>query len=137
MLWLIFALLSAFFAALVAIFGKIGVRGVDPTVATAIRAVVMTVFALVIVFASRKSLLNIDRKSVLYVALSGVAGVLSWIFYFAALKYGKVSQIVPVDRASLLIAIALAAIFLGEKISLKTAIGALLVFLGILIISLR
>lgn len=96
----------------------------------------MTVFALVIVFASRKSLLNIDRKSVLYVALSGVAGVLSWIFYFAALKYGKVSQIVPVDRASLLIAIALAAIFLGEKISLKTAIGALLVFLGILIISL-
>jgi len=137
MLWLIFALLSAFFAALVAIFGKIGIRGVDPAVATTVRAAVMVVFALIFTFASSKSLLDIDKKSLFYIALSGLAGVLSWIFYFAALKYGKVSQVVPVDRASLLITIALAAIFLGEKLSFKTIAGAVLVFIGILIISLK
>ncbi|MFA6271575.1 MAG: EamA family transporter [Patescibacteria group bacterium] len=138
--WIIYALLSAFTAALVAIFGKIGLQGIDTNVATAIRAVVMALFLIGIIFIQGK-LVDIkpvftNHKALLYIVLSGVAGAVSWLFYFIALKNAKVSQIVPIDRLSVVFALLLAFIILGEKISLQAWIGAVLAVIGGILIAL-
>ncbi|MBN2421972.1 EamA family transporter [Candidatus Woesearchaeota archaeon] len=139
-LWLIFALLSAFTAALVGIFGKIGLEGIDANTATAIRAVVMALFLIGVVIMQGKlshiSSIVSNNKAMLYIFLSGIAGALSWLFYFIAIKLGKVSQVVPIDRLSVVFAIVLAFLILGEKISLKTGIGAALIASGAIIIAL-
>jgi transporter family protein len=137
-LWLIFALLSAVSAAAVAIFGKIGLQGIDPNTATAIRAIVMALFLVTFVliqdrFANLSSILA-NKKAVFYIVLGGVAGALSWLFYFIALKLGKVQQVAPIDRLSVVFAIILAFLFLGEKITLKVGIGAALVTAGAILI---
>jgi bacterial/archaeal transporter family protein len=139
-LWVIFALLSAASAALVAIFGKIGLQGIDTNTATAIRAVIMAVFLIGVVIVQGKlgevkGILS-GSRTMLFIILSGIAGALSWLFYFIALKNAKVSQIVPIDRMSVVFALVLAFIFLGEKISLKAAIGAALVVAGGIMIAL-
>lgn len=138
--WIIFALLSAVFAALVAIFGKVGLQGVDTNTATAIRAIVMAVFLITIIIVEGKlhnfKTIILNNKAIFYIVLSGIAGALSWLFYFVALKGAKVSQIVPIDRLSVVFALLLAFLFLGEKISLKTGIGAALVVIGGIIIAL-
>lgn len=138
--WLIFALLSAIFASLVAIFGKIGLQNVDTNTATAIRAVVMAVFLIVIVLVEGKlsnfKTILINNKAVFYIVLSGIAGALSWLFYFVALKGAKVSQIVPIDRLSVVFALLLAFIFLGEKVSWQSWLGAGLIVIGGVIIAL-
>jgi bacterial/archaeal transporter family protein len=139
-LWVIFALLSAVSAALVAIFGKIGLQGIDTNTATAIRAVIMAVFLIGVVVVQGKlgevrGILS-GSKTMLFIILSGIAGAMSWLFYFIALKNAKVSQIVPIDRMSVVFALVLAFIFLGEKISLKAAIGAALVVAGGIMIAL-
>ncbi|ACM60722.1 transporter family protein [Caldicellulosiruptor bescii] len=139
-LWLIFGLLSALFASLVAIFGKIGLKGIDTNVATSIRAVIMAAF-LIIVVAFQGKLSKVgeilaDKKAILFIVLSGVAGALSWLFYFLALKNGKVQQVAPIDRLSVVFAIVLAAIFLGEKVSFYTAIGVLLIAAGSIFVAL-
>jgi transporter family protein len=139
-LWLIFALLSAISAAAVAIFGKMGLQGVDPNTATAIRAVVMALFLITVVliqnkFANLSSILE-NRKAIFYIVLGGVAGALSWLFYFIALKVGKVQQVAPIDRLSVVFAIILAFLFLGEKITLKVGIGAALIAVGAILIAL-
>lgn len=139
-LWLIFALLSAISAAAVAIFGKMGLQGVDPNTATAIRAVVMALFLITVVliqnkFANLSSILE-NRKAIFYIVLGGVAGALSWLFYFIALKLGKVQQVAPIDRLSVVFAIILAFLFLGEKITLKVGIGAALITVGAILIAL-
>jgi bacterial/archaeal transporter family protein len=138
--WLIFGLLSAFTASLVAIFAKVGLQGVDTNTATAIRAVIMALFLLCIIliqgkFADIKSLFS-DNRAMFYILISGVAGALSWLFYFIALKMAKVSQVVPLDRLSIVFALVLAFFFLGEKISLTAGIGAALVAAGIILIAL-
>ncbi len=140
MYWLIFALLSAVFAALVAIFGKIGLQSVDTNTATAIRAVVMAIFLLIVVFITGKlsdfKTIFINNKALFYIILSGIAGALSWLFYFVALKGAKVSQIVPIDRLSVVFALLLAFIFLGEKVSWQSWLGAGLIVAGGVIIAL-
>lgn len=139
-LWLIFGLLSALFASLVAIFGKIGLKGIDTNVATAIRAVIMAAFLIIVVaFQGRLSKVGeilADKKAILFIVLSGIAGALSWLFYFLALKNGKGQQVAPIDRLSVVFAIVLAAIFLGEKVSFYTAIGVLLIATGSIFVAL-
>jgi len=138
--WLAFALLSAFTAALVAIFGKIGLQGIDTNTATAVRAVIMALF-LIGVIVTQGKLNNVgsiiaNHKALVFIALSGIAGALSWLFYFIALKGAKVSQIVPIDRLSVVFALVLAFLFLGEKISIKAGIGAALMVAGGILVAL-
>lgn len=138
--WIIFALLSAITAALVAIFGKIGLQGIDTNTATAIRAVIMALFLFGVIVVQGKlhdiKPILTNHKALLYIMLSGVAGALSWLFYFIALKNGKVSQIVPIDRMSMVFAIVLAFLILGEKVSVKALIGAGLMTIGAIIVAL-
>lgn len=138
MTWFPLALLSAFFASLVAIFGKIGLEKIDTTVATMVRSAFMFMILLGIVIVSGKwqVISTLNGKALLFIVLAGTAGALSWVFYFWALKVGKVSQIVPIDRLSIIIAIALAALFLGEGIGLKTGLGSALMVAGAILIAL-
>ena len=140
-LWLIYALLSALAAALVAIFGKIGLQNIDSNAATAVRSVIMAVFMLGVVVVQGKwtELGTVwgHRKALTFVALSGVAGAVSWMFYFLALKYGKVAQVGPVDKLSVVIAALLAFLFLGEKITLLNGIGNGLITVGVILTALK
>ncbi|HEY8690154.1 MAG TPA: EamA family transporter [Chitinophagaceae bacterium] len=131
-MWWIYALLSALFAALTAIFAKVGIKGVDTDLATAIRTVVILILAWGIAFfrGGASTINTLTKHSIIFLCLSGVATGLSWIFYFKALQLGKVSQVAPVDKMSVAIAIILAVIFLGEPLTMKTAIGALLIIGG-------
>jgi transporter family protein len=135
--WFVLAVLDAFFASLVAIFAKIGLQGVDSNVATAVRAVIMTVFIIGFVIAIGKGpqLTQLPSKDMVYIVLSGVAGAISWLLYFAALKMADASKVAPVDRASLLFVLALSALLLGEQITLKTAIAGTLIFIGVLLLA--
>ncbi|HDL8274472.1 TPA: EamA family transporter, partial [Yersinia enterocolitica] len=132
--WLIYALLSALFASLVAIFGKIGLQHLDANTATAVRAVVMALFLVgVVVVQGKFNLVGTvlaDKKSLLFVVLSGVAGALSWLFYFLAIKNGNVSQVAPIDKLSVVFAVILAFILFGEKISLVAGFGVALITAG-------
>jgi len=138
--WLFYALLSAIFAALVAIFGKVGLQGLDSTTATAVRAVVMALFLIgtVIMLGKGNFVGEITGNSnaMKFIVLSGVAGALSWLFYFLALQKGTITQVVPVDRSSVVFALILAAVFLGEKITLQSATGAALIVIGAILVAL-
>jgi transporter family protein len=135
-MWWIYALLAAFFAALTAIFAKVGIKGVDTDLATAIRTVVILVIAWGIAFlrGSTSTIHLLTKQNIFFLCLSGVATGLSWIFYFKALQLGKVSQVAPVDKMSVAIAIVLSSIFLGEVLDTKTIIGALLIIIGTLVL---
>src|SRR3989344_2757939 len=136
--WLIYAILSAVFAALVAILAKIGITGVNSNLATAIRTVVILLFAWGIVFAQGtfKDLGSISRYSMIFLVLSGIATGISWLFYFRALQLGNASQVAPIDKLSLVFTIILGAVFLKEKLSFQVALGALLMSLGAILIAL-
>lgn len=138
--WLIYALLSAICAALVAIFGKIGLQNLDANTATAIRAVIMALFLVGVVVAQGKLVLVgeiiANKKALLFIVLSGVAGALSWLFYFVALKNGNVAQVAPIDKLSVVFAVVLAVILLGEKISLMAGVGVALISAGALLVAL-
>jgi transporter family protein len=135
-MWWIYALLSAFFAALTAIFAKKGVTHVDSDLATAIRTVVILFVAWGIVFfkGGISSINQLSGKNWTFLILSGVATGLSWIFYFKALQVGKVSQVAPVDKLSVALTITLSVIFLGEVLTWKMAIGAMLIIAGTLVL---
>ena len=135
-MWWVYALLSAFFAALTAIFAKIGIKGVNTDLATAIRTVVIVILAWGIAYfrGSIISIHTLTRQNLLFLILSGIATGMSWIFYFKALQLGKVSQVAPVDKLSVAIAILLSVIFLGEVLTLKAAIGASLIIAGTLVL---
>ena len=135
--WFLLAALSAFFAALVSIFAKIGLQGVDSTVGTAARAIIMMLFIVIFVISIGKGpqLTQFTSKDMGFIILSGIAGALSWLFYFAALKLADASKVVPVDRASVLIVMVLATLFLGEKITLKTATAGVLIFIGLVLLA--
>src|SRR5438309_9202376 len=135
-MWWFYALLSALFAALTAIFAKVGIKGVDSDLATAIRTVVILIIAWSIAFFRGEvtGITTLSKQNVLFLILSGVATGLSWIFYFKALQLGKVSQVAPVDKLSVALAIILSVLFLGEPLTIKTAVGALLIIGGTLVL---
>ncbi|MFH1750731.1 MAG: EamA family transporter [Candidatus Micrarchaeota archaeon] len=138
--WLIFAILSALAAAFVAIFGKMGLQGMDTTTATTIRAAIMAVLLFgVIVFEGKLNLVGkilSNSEAFKYIALSGIAGALSWLFYFLALKTGKVSQVLPIDRLSVVFGLVLAVLVLGERVNLQIAAGAVLMVVGAVLVAL-
>lgn len=138
MTWIIYALLSAVFAAFTAILAKIGVKNVDSNLATAIRTVVILFFAWGVVFreGSFHKIPSISKFSVVFLILSGVATALSWLFYFKALQMGKASQVAGVDKLSLVLTIVLAALILKEKLTISVALGAMLMVVGAVLISL-
>ena len=135
-MWWAYALLSAFFAALTAVFAKVGIKGVDSDLATAIRTVVILVIAWLIAFVkgSVGTIGSLSKQNFLFLGLSGIATGLSWIFYFKALQIGKVSQVAPVDKLSVALAIILSVLFLGEALTWKNAIGAVLIIAGTLVL---
>ncbi|NIF32752.1 EamA family transporter [Enterobacter sp. Cy-643] len=138
--WLVYALLSAATAALVAIFGKVGLQHLDANTATAVRAVVMALFLVGVVVVQGKlnliSTVFADKKALLFILLSGVAGALSWLFYFMAIKSGDVSKVAPIDKLSVVFAVILAVILFGEKVSLIAGIGVALITCGALMVAL-
>ena len=139
-LWLVFAFLSAVTAALVALFGKIGLQSVDANTATMIRSVIMAVFLVIVVIFQGNikeiPVIIANKKAITFIALSGIAGALSWLFYFLALKFGKVSQVVAIDRLSVVIATVMAVMLLGEKISIVSAVGVALITIGAIFVAL-
>jgi bacterial/archaeal transporter family protein len=138
-MWWIFALLSALFAALTAIFAKIGIRNVNTDLATAIRTVIIALLAWGIVLFGRhiSGITHLTKQNWLFLILSGIATGLSWIFYFKALQMGKVSQVAPVDKLSVALAIVLSVLFLHEQLTWKTALGALLIIAGTMVLVLE
>lgn len=135
--WFVLAILDAFFAALVAILAKVGLQGVDPNVATAVRTIVMMIFTTGFVIAIGKGpqLTKLTSRDMLFIVLSGISGAVSWLLYFAALKLTDASRVAPIDRASVLFVLVLSALILGEKITLKTAIAGTLIFIGVLLLA--
>ena len=131
-----YALLSAAFAALTAIFAKIGIKGVNSDLATAVRTVVILFIAWGIVFArgNAKDIDLLSKENIIFLVLSGIATGLSWVFYFKALSLGDASKVAPIDKLSVAFVIILAAIFLREAITIKTAIGAALIIGGSLVL---
>jgi len=133
-MWIVYALLSALFAALTSILAKIGIENVNSNLATAVRTVVVLIMAWGIVFLTGKQsgIGDITQKSWLFLILSGCATGLSWLFYYKALQIGEASKVVPVDKFSVVISMALAFFILGEAVKPKTIIGGLLITLGTL-----
>lgn len=134
-MWLLFALLSAVFAALTSILAKVGIEGVNSNLATAVRTLVVVVLAWAIVFLSgaQSGLASISRKSWLFLILSGLATGASWLCYYRAIQIGEVSKVVPVDKLSVVITLVLAFVFLHEQFTIKSFIGCVLIGAGTLI----
>lgn len=134
-MWLLFAVLSAVFAALTSILAKIGIGGVNSTLATAIRTMVVVIMAWVMVFITntQNGIMDISKKSWIFLILSGLATGFSWLFYYKALQMGDVSKVVPIDKMSVVITIILAFIFLHEQVTVKTVAGCILITLGTLV----
>jgi len=135
-MWIVFALLSAVFAAATSILAKIGLEGVNPNLGVAILTVVVLVFAWGIVFMTgvHRGIPDITSRSWLFLGLSGIATGLSWLFYFRALQLGQVSRVVPIDRFSVVIAMIFAFIILGETVSTRGIIGGILITAGTLVL---
>lgn len=135
-MWIIFALLSAVFAALTSILAKIGIAGVNSNLATAIRTVVVLVMAWGMVFLThaQSGISEIGRKSWIFLILSGLATGASWLCYYRALQLGEASKVVPIDKLSVVITLILAFIFLHEDFTPKSLIGCILIGVGTLII---
>lgn len=131
-MWVVYALLSALFAALTSILAKIGIAGINSTLATAIRTVVVLVMAWQMVFiaGSQNQIPNITTKSWVFLVLSGIATGLSWIFYFKALQMGDASKVVPIDKFSVVITMVLAFVILKEAMTVKVVLGGLLIAMG-------
>ena len=135
-MWAIFAILSAIFAALTSILAKVGIEGVNSNLATAIRTIVVVLMAWFMVFitGNQNGIVDISKKSWIFLILSGLATGASWLCYYKALQLGEASKVVPIDKLSIVITIILAFIFLGEQITLKTLIGCCLIVAGTFII---
>src|SRR6266852_4968882 len=134
--WFLWALLSAFFAGLTAVLGKVGVQEIDSNMATAIRTVVILIFAWAVALMSdRQPLSAIGKRTWIFLILSGVATGLSWLCYFRALQLGQASRVAPVDKLSVVVAIVLAAIFLREQITWHHWIGGAFIFAGAVVLA--
>lgn len=137
-MWLIFAALSAVFAALTSILAKVGIDGVNSNLATAIRTIVVLAMAWLMVFVTNNQggIVTIGKRSWLFLILSGLATGASWLCYYKALSIGQVSKVMPIDKMSLIITMIMAAVFLNEKISIKAIIGAVLITVGTILTAL-
>jgi bacterial/archaeal transporter family protein len=136
--WFAYAILSAVFAALVAIFAKIGLQNVDSTVATTIRSFIMFAFLFAVI--SFQGKLNavpgfFSSRIALFIFLSGIAGALSWLFYFYAIKQGTVTKVVSIDRLSIVFAMVFSFVFLSEKISWKAGLGVAMIAAGAIVVA--
>ena len=131
-MWIVFALLSAFFAALTSILAKIGIQDVNSNLATAIRTLVVLVMSWVIVFVTGRhnEMANIGHKNLLFLILSGIATGLSWLCYYRALQMGDASKVMPIDKFSLVLGMVMAFVVLRETITVKTIIGGVLITVG-------
>jgi transporter family protein len=137
--WLLFAFLSALCASLVAIFAKVGLQNVDTNVATTVRAFIMFLFLTGVIFIQGKMNLIpqfFNSKVAFFIVLSGIVGALSWLFYFIAIKQGKVTSVVGIDRLSIIFTMMFAFVFLNEKISMKSTLGIILIAAGAIVIAL-
>ena len=134
-MWLILSICSALFAALTSILSKIGIDGVDSTLATAIRTVVVVLLSWGFVFITntQNGILEISNKSWIFLILSGLATGLSWLCYYKAIQLGSVSKVVPIDKMSTVLSIILAVVILHEQITIKSVIGCILLTAGTLI----
>lgn len=134
-MWFVFALLSTVFAALTSILAKVGIDGVNSNLATAIRTLVVLAMAWLMVFVTntQSGIMEIGRKSWIFLILSGLATGASWLCYYRALQIGEASKVVPVDKVSVVITLILAFVFLHEKFTVKSAIGAVLITAGTLV----
>ena len=137
-MWLIFALLSAFFAAVTSILAKIGVDGVNSNLATAIRTVVVVIMAWGMVFLTNTQggISDISKKSWIFLILSGLATGISWLCYYKALQLGEASKVVPIDKLSVVITLILAFVFLHENFTSKSLVGCILISAGTLLMTL-
>lgn len=135
--WLFWALLSAVFAGATAVLAKVGVSGVNSNLATAVRTTVVLVFAWSVALATGPigAVLTLPRKTWVFLALSGIATGLSWLCYFRALQLGEASKVAPVDKLSVVFVIAFAALFLGEALTMKTAVGGALIVAGAVVLA--
>jgi transporter family protein len=134
--WFVWALLSAFFAGLTAVLAKVGVEHIDSNLATAIRTVVILIFAWgVALLAKNQRFSTISGRTWIFLILSGIATGLSWLCYFRALQLGEASQVAPVDKLSVVVAIALAAIFLHERMTWHHWVGGALIFTGAVVLA--
>lgn len=131
-MWIIYALASAFFAGIMSILAKIGIKDVDSNLATALRTIVVLIFAwfMVFVVGSQTTITQIDSKTLIFLILSGLATGASWLCYFKALQIGDVNKVVPIDKSSTVLTILLSAIFLGEGLSFAKIIASLLIGFG-------
>lgn len=136
--WALYAVLSAVFGGLVAIFGKIGVRDVNSNLAVALRTIVIVCFAwgIVLVQGNAREVFRISRHSYLFLFLSALATGCSWLCYYKALKLGPASRVAPIDKLSVALAVALAFVFLGEKPTVGNVLGAVLITAGVLVAAL-
>ena len=134
-MWMIFAVLSAVFAALTSILAKIGIEGVNSNLATAIRTIVVAIMAWGMVFLThaQNGLAQISKKSWIFLILSGLATGASWLCYYKALQMGDASKVVPIDKLSVVITLILAFVFLHEQFTAKSLIGCILIGAGTLI----
>ena len=134
-MWLVFAILSAVFAALTSILAKVGISDVNSTLATAIRTVVVLAMSWGMVFLTKaqSGLSEISRRSWIFLILSGLATGASWLFYYRALQLGEVSKVAPIDKMSIVITLVLAFVFLHEQFTVKSLIGAILLTAGTLV----
>lgn len=134
-MWLLFALLSAVFAALTSILAKVGIEGVNSNLATAVRTVVVVIMAWGMVFLThtQSGLSDISKKSWIFLILSGLATGASWLCYYRALQLGDASKVVPIDKLSVVITLVLAFVFLHEQFTAKSLIGCILIGAGTLV----
>lgn len=141
MTWMFWAFCSAGFAALVAIFGKVGIQNLDSTLATTVRSVIMAIFLLGVSLSLGKlkgfAVTSFSGKEWLFIALAGIAGALSWLFYFLALKGGPATGVVAIDRTSVIFVAVLAAVFLGEVFGWKQGVGVVLIALGAYLVTIK
>ncbi|MGI4831308.1 MAG: EamA family transporter [Janthinobacterium lividum] len=137
MSWLIWSLLSAVFAAATALLAKLGIAGVDPNLATAVRTTVVVLFAwlIALTFGSHAGILQIERRSWIFLLASGVATGLSWICYFRALSVGQASKVAPIDKLSVIFVILLAAPLLGEALTTRKLVGGALIAAGAVVLA--
>lgn len=134
-MWLVFAILSAVFAAMTSILAKIGIDGVNSNLATAVRTVVVVIMAWAMVFITNTQggITGISKKSWIFLILSGIATGVSWLCYYKALQIGEASKVVPVDKLSVVITLILAFVFLHEEFTVKSLIGCVLIGAGTLV----
>ncbi len=133
-MWLLYAILSAVFAALTSILAKVGIEGVNSNLATAIRTIVVLIMAWVMVFVTnaQNGIIDISKKSWIFIILSGLATGASWLCYYKALQIGDASKVVPIDKLSVVLTLILAFVFLHEQFTWKSFVGSILITVGTL-----